>query len=394
MKYAISCDWYEVFCACGACSSLRSSDVITRSGDFETHLREYGTRVYKYVRGVSYRGTPFCVICYDPLSKQSQGGIMRDDMCHLKIENYWLYTDVWYDILLSALRQFDINPIKLSRLDIACDWQNGQCGIAAQDIMAGLMSRKYVKVHQPNWRVNGTDAAKLSWHSMAFGSKGSAVFTRFYNKTLELQATGKDYIRETWKDAGLNLERDVYRVEFALTDLGTQVIDPETGEQLDIPYDKCADRLHIAGLFFHYAQHYFDIRRAGTASKRTQCRRLDVFPEQAVGFIAAQRPRYMLTTKTDKVVVRSMIRALFAVQDIEQRRFMFNSIKTYVAVRKSNAMCRGAYRLLLDALHSDNIDPDRVADECFEITKEHFERYDSKGQWVYDAVNDTHDYVE
>jgi len=319
---------------------------------------------------------------------------MRDDMCHLKMENYWLYTDVWYDILSSALRQFEITPFKLSRLDIACDWQNGQCGIAAHDIMTGLMSRKYVKVHQPAWRVNGTDAATMTWHSMAFGSKGSAVFTRFYNKTLELQATGKDYIRETWKGAGLNLERDVYRVEFAMTDLGTQVIDPETGEQFDIPYDRCADRLYIAGLFFHYAQHYFDIRRAGTASKRTQCRRLDVFPEQAVGFIAVQRPRYMLTTKTDKVVVRSMIRALFAAQDFEQRRFMFNSIKTYVAVRKSNVLCRGAYRLILDALHSEWIDPDALTDECFEITKEHFERYDSKGQWIYDAVNDTHDYIK
>jgi hypothetical protein len=322
----------------------------------------------------------------------SQGGIMKDNMCHVKLANYWLYTDVWYDILIHALRLFDINPIKPSRIDLACDWQNAQCGVYAADLMTGLMHRKYLKVHQPSWRVNGTDAAKLSWHSMAFGSKGSAVFTRFYNKTLELQTTGKDYIREGWKLAGLNLQRDVYRVEFQLEDTGLQFSDEVSGEVYDIEWQRMADRSYISTIFCHYAQHYFDIRKAGTAAKRTDCKPLAMFPTDGIGFIPVQRPRALTTTRTDRIVIRQMIVALFALNSIDERRAMFNSIKAYCSVRDSSAMCKGSYRLLLDAIYSENVIPDRVADECFEMAKEHYEMYDRQGQWVYDSVEDTREY--
>lgn len=391
MRYIVNPDWVECYCALDLSFSHWVDIEKYYVDDFIARRRVYGTRVYEYIFDVEYKRTPFMTICARPLSRKSLGGIMKDEMCHVKVDNYWLYRDDWYEILIHALRSFRINPIKLSRLDIACDWQFGQCGIAAADVLTGLMKRKYYKIHQPNWRANGTDSSQLSWHSLAFGSKSSPVFTRFYDKTLELQTTGKDYIRECWKSTGLNLQRHVYRTEFQLTDLGTQVIDVDTGEQFDITLQECADRQHLAALFFHYAQHYFDIRKAGTAVKRTECKRLEIFPAVPSPFIAPQRPRREKTDRVDRIVCRQMIRAMFAVDDIEARRHMLIALGNYVIAKKTNVLCTGAFRLLLDALRSNCINPDALADELFEMTREHFQVYDKKGLWLYEMVNDCRD---
>ena len=67
---------------------------------------------------------------------------------------------------------------------------------------------------------------------------------------------------------------------------------------------------------------------------------------------------------------------------------MFNAIKAYVQAKRSKVLCDGAYRLLLDVLHSDKVNPDTLVDEMFELTREHFTRYDDKGLWIYEIVND------
>lgn len=391
MRYIVSADWVEVFAHLDSLS-LDWLDVDKYYlQDYKACRRAYGTRVYECIYDVSKNETPLMVITCRPLSRKSQGGIMADNMCHVKIENYWLYRDDWYEVFIHALRAFRINPVRLSRVDIACDWQHGECGLYAGDLLAGLMKRKYLKIHQPSWRANGTDASKMSWHSLAFGSKNSPVFTRFYNKTLELQSSGKDYIREGWRNAGMNLQRDVYRTEFQLSDTGREVIDEETGEQFDITIEQIADRRELTFLFFHYAQHYFDIRKANTATKRTNCTPLQIFPASPLPFYPVQRPRLEVSNRTDKLVCKRMIEAIFMVNDIQARRHMFIALGNYVWAKRTNVLCTGALRLLLDAIRSNNINASMLIDEMFEMSREHFTKYDNKGLWLYEIWHECRD---
>lgn len=391
MRYAVSLDWLEVYGISDLQSPLYTHDVYYADDEFKAKRREYGTRVYARVFDVTISGDDFMTICIQPLSRRSAGGIMDDAMCHVKLANYWLYCDNWYDIFTHALRLFRIKPKRLSRIDIACDWQHGECGLYAADLLKGLVKRKYLKIHQPSWRANGTDAAQLSWHSLAFGSKSSPVFTRFYNKSLELQTTGKDYIADTWRLAGLNMKRDVYRTEFQLSDTGRDAVDPDTGEVFDITLDMVKDRGDVASLFFHYAQHYFDIRKAGTATRRTNCTRLRIFPDSPAGFIPVQRPRHDVTNRTDRLVVKRMIQSLFLMPDMDAKRFMYNSIREYVRVKRSRVLCADAMRLLLDALHDESIDVDSLIREMFDMTRDYNTKYDAKGLWLYKMCNNADD---
>lgn len=388
MKYIVSADWVEVYAHLDSLFPAWVDCDKYYIDDYTMKRRAYGTRVYQYIYDVEKKGTPLMTITCMPLSRRSQGGIMKDDMCHVKVDNYWLYRDDWHEVFTHALRSFRINPIKLSRVDIACDWQYGECGLFAGDLLAGLMKKKYLKVHQPSWRANGTDAAKMSWHSLAFGSKNSPVFTRFYNKTLELQSSGKEYIREGWKNAGMNLQRDVYRTEFQLSDTGREVIDQETGEQFYITIEQIADRRELTFLFFHYAKHYFDIRKAGTAEKRTNCTPIRIFPTTPLPFQPVQRPRCIKSNRTDKLVCRRMIEAMFQVHDITARRHMYIALGQYVHAKHSGVLCAGALRLLRDAFASDSVNVSALIDEMFEMTREHYTKYDPSGLWLYEIWND------
>lgn len=388
MKYIVSADWVEVYAHLDSLFPAWVGCDKYYIEDYKMKRRAYGTRVYQYIYDVEKNETPLMTITCMPLSRRSQGGIMKDDMCHVKVDNYWLYRDDWHEVFTHALRSFRINPIKLSRVDIACDWQYGECGLFAGDLLAGLMKKKYLKVHQPSWRANGTDSAKMSWHSLAFGSKNSPVFTRFYNKTLELQSSGKDYIREGWKTVGMNLQRDVYRTEFQLSDTGREVVDQETGEQFCITIDQIADRRELTFLFFHTAKHYFDIRKANTAPKRTDCTRVSLFPTTPLPFHPVQRPRCVKSNRTDKLVCRRMIEAMFKVHDITARRHMYIALGQYVWAKGSGVLCTGALRLLRDALASDIVDVPNLIDEMFDLTREHYTKYDSSGLWLYEIWND------
>lgn len=331
MKYIVNLDWVELHCEFD--SLLYRNQFGTPSRDeihpFSIFLKPYGTRVYKYVALIRWNRLDFATICWQPLSSKAEGGIMNPNMCHIKLENYWCYRNDWKHVLEHALRVFRIKPRRLSRLDICCDVQNFACGIAGADLCRGLVNRKYYKIHQPNWAAHGQDSKHLSWNSLSFGSKNSPVFTRFYNKTLELdQQKDKQYIRECWKDAGFNMERDVWRIEFALTDTGRDVVDSETGEVFDIKIDQIEEPRSVEDLFLYYAQHYFDIRK-NTGAPRYKCPPLNLLPKVGRVFIPYQRPHLGTSTRTDKLVVKRMQEAMFDCKERNERFVLWHAIRLY-----------------------------------------------------------------
>lgn len=86
-----------------------------------------------------------------------------------------------------------------------------------------------------------------------------------------------------------------------------------------------------------------------------------------------------------------MIEAMFRVPDITARRHMFIALGQYVWAKGSGVLCTGALRLLRDALASDIVNVPSLIDEMFEMTREHYTKYDSSGLWLYEIWNDCRD---
>lgn len=307
MKYICNVDWLELYCSMPVDSVLETDQI------YKVKHRDYGTRVYKDIYDVYLTdATPLMTVCRTPLSSITNGGILRPDMCHVKIANYWLYTEIYGDMLKSCLRHFRIKPLNISRLDLCCDFQFCQSGLPANCIMGQLMTRKLLKIHQGAWTCHANDRDKLVYNSMSFGSKSSPVFTRFYNKTKELQQVcDKPYIRDLWVQTGFKEDTDVYRVEFALTDIGRKVIDKETGVILDIELDHIVTRADVTSLFLFYASHYFDLRKNDN-DRKSRCTPIYVFPQMAGELIVYQRPRYGSSTRADKITCNRLLDYMYS----------------------------------------------------------------------------------
>lgn len=378
MKYLVNVDWVELYCEFDSLL-FRNEFATPHATDlhgFGVLLREYGTRVYANVASITYHGEPFAVITYNPLSSLDRGGIMSPLMCHIKLENEWCYKEDWWDIMKHALRVFRINPKRLSRADLCCDVQWFECGMYAADLCMGLIRRKYYKIHQPNWSAHGQDARKITWNSLSFGSASSQVFTRFYNKSLELkQKKDKQYIRECWKIAGLKEDKDVWRIEFALKDSGLSLIedrgteiDSDTGEvqcrdvQHDITPDVLADRSKLEEWFLRYAQHYFDIRK-NTGASRYDCPPLRLLPTTPRLFRPIQRPHLGTMTRTDRMVINRLLDTIIKSPNRHERWEILKAIQLYQSYRRIEMLSDKDILNWRAWLYMDISDDDRLVDK-------------------------------
>ena len=95
--------------------------------------------------------------------------------------------------------------MNLCKIDLAMDFEKFDSGDVPAKFLERYLKGRYSKVNQCNLSVHGKDEwdGRL-YNSVSWGSKSSPVFTRFYDKTMELkEAKDKPYIRQAWASCGL-----------------------------------------------------------------------------------------------------------------------------------------------------------------------------------------------
>lgn len=307
MRLLCNIDWLEVYC------KRSTLDPPQNTAHLLCHKEPYTTRVYRDVyRVVTDYGVPVATATCTPLSSKSQGGILLDSIMHIKVANFWLYTDKWRNMLDAVLQMFNATVVNISRLDVCGDWQYAANGCPADKMLQNIAVGKYRKVYQPNWHLHARSEDTLRYNSIGFGSKSSPVFTRFYNKSLELkQAKDKPYIRELWDAFGFSKGKDVYRVEFSLSGVGKMCVDDETGEIITYNIDDICTNRQVCNIFVHLAQRYFDIRVYDNA-RSSRCTPIQVFPRAPKPYIPVHNITYEESTRTDKTIINRLRRYLLS----------------------------------------------------------------------------------
>lgn len=110
----------------------------------------------------------------------------------------------------------------------------------------------------------------LVYTSTTWGSRSSGHQVQLYNKTMEMQQVAyKHHIAQRWQDYGLDLERDVWRLEIRITK-GARLLENQlTGKQhlLD-PRDLLCEE-QIEQLFWDYSYKYFRFYCLDQKDRRT-----------------------------------------------------------------------------------------------------------------------------
>lgn len=222
----INIDWLEVYCL--EPSQPRDAEYFRDRG-YVVHERGYGTRVYSEMFTIDGTdGFHLLEVRRAPCST-----VLEPYACHVRLCNRTCYYDDAVTQLRDFLRIHGYTLSRIARIDIALDFERFDSGDLPIDFIRRYMRGKYSKINQSNITAHGRDTwSAREWNSLSWGSLNSAIGTKFYCKTRELEEVAdKPYIRQAWFLCGLidNLadntkigsdgqpyRPNIYRLEFSI----------------------------------------------------------------------------------------------------------------------------------------------------------------------------------
>lgn len=201
----INIDWLEVHCI--EPREPRDADYF-RSLGFEVSEREFGTRVYEQMFTIyTPDGQPFVEVRRSPhkTNDHDKFQVLEIGSCHLRLHNRTCYFNDAGKLMEDFINRYGFTFRRIAKIDICLDFEKFDSGDSPAAFVRRYLKGKYAKVNQCNISMHGKDCWDgQEWNSLSWGSKKSPIFTRLYNKTLELkEVKDKPYIRQAWASSGL-----------------------------------------------------------------------------------------------------------------------------------------------------------------------------------------------
>lgn len=313
MKIGYFVDWLEIYCI-----EWKDVDIKDRleSKGYRVEIMPYTTRVYGQVLQV-YKGKsePYFTICRLPLSVRSNdsSGILKAGSCHIKLHNHLCYVENVGAVAMQCCKDAGVTIQNISRIDLCADFQYFYNGMHPSTLIKGFASEKYLKIGQPRFTLHGTTEKGYNYYnSVLFGSKTSSVYTRFYEKSLEMKEVAqKDWIVDCWRELEFDLDdKQVWRVEFAVHGPGRKMLDRKTAEVQEITVQDLCSRDKIKALFISLAKRYFVFTKADTATRKYNQEHLVLFDmnPDVEKYSPLPGVRKTITTRTTKQVYEYLIK--------------------------------------------------------------------------------------
>ena len=311
--YVVSLDWLSLRCSK---TLWFKTDGTNAAGYTLVDEMKHGSRNWRQIRTVyDQEGTQIATLTFDPCNCH-----VDPDMVVVKAENSLLYEEDGIDRFLAAITGLGLQMKAIARVDLACDFNEFFNGLLPQSFFNKLWNREFIKVglnkaygvidfgyhasvnersgelevfnripdflrsngqvkseelyiEERNKDIEGsglqpltkedlrqlqrlTGTAQIS--ALTWGRTGRAIQVQIYNKTKELREVKmKKWIVDTWKAAGLDLSRDVWRVECRIQLQGKQLVNCETGEKVELSTADLLTPEQVHELFKVYAEKYF-----------------------------------------------------------------------------------------------------------------------------------------
>lgn len=325
-KFCINIDWFEVYTYEPVeCYGAEWYETL----GYKVAKRDYGTRVYAEMFTLIAGGHPWLEVRRSPLSKKSNGGILPDRSCSLRLVNRacydWAPVADLYNFMRDLGFQYrDGQLCSITRADICVDFLDGTFTVDGSSVSCNDFIRDYLSGTW--WKIG---AAKIQafgeefkdgkhYHALKFGSPTSMVSTKLYNKTLEMsQVKIKPWIVETWVAAGLlQNEQDmatVWRLEFSVQGGADKWVTERNagGELYGIPntIDAWVNTSNYSSFIRGLCKHYFCFATKVDGQSKYRCPR---FSPIAVPSSVAFRPVHLKPNKQtsgrgEKILVNKLV---------------------------------------------------------------------------------------
>jgi len=200
---------------------------------------EGGTRHYKYRHQLYYDG----ILIAQINSKPHENSLLDKTLCNIKIHNEALYnygSDLLHD-MFASLEALRIKVNNFTRVDLFIDSPENQVfKIPPSELSQSLgKTIKFFGRGLPVSEYRNNDSQVMGWQA---GKRTGSRMYRSYNKTLEIETSGKQYISKIHDQ--LFQDQQVWRFEVQLN--STFFIDRPNIEFLDLFNSNCIDIIRSA----------------------------------------------------------------------------------------------------------------------------------------------------
>lgn len=323
----INLDWLEIYALEPVSESPRNADYFRCAG-YIVREREYGTPVYNEMFTImGHDDLPLLEIRRDPKSKigEQANGVLNPFATHIRLCNRTCYFENAAELMQQFLEQHHYTLKRISRLDLALDFEYFDSGDDPQKFLNRYINGKYAKVNQSRISLHGLDCWDgRYWNSVKWGSPKSMVNTKMYDKTMEIrEQSDKPYIRMAWYAAGLvddwhTLEKTkqdgtrykprIWRVEFSIKSHDKnwfQVENPYNTKprlrSIKHTLDRYFTRIQMCDVFFSVAAHYFAFKKMEYQDGKSkgadrQLKRKDRCADKVLFDVSAMTTVYVLST--------------------------------------------------------------------------------------------------
>lgn len=190
---------------------------------FSHDINEKGTSHYKQLYTITTlvkgKEMPFCTMQVEP-----RVCFIDNNVVQIKIDNAFLYNPDLLRDIKHFLREYGLNFKNYLRLDLFIDFQDVNYYDTPNDVLKLFKSEQI--------RIKGKKVKTISRYgrveTVTFGSRSSTCMMSMYNKTLEMGVkTFKPWVYQLWVNAGFNISKETYRLEFSLKKPKTYIVNED-----------------------------------------------------------------------------------------------------------------------------------------------------------------------
>lgn len=317
-RRVITIDWLTMYCECS---------MIVQNRRWEWRKSDHGTNQFRDVWRVYDRETRdlYCIVEKTPYSP-----IIPKNATMIQVSNRYLYYENWNVELNNFMTASNIRPISISRIDIACDFNRFAYNLHPQTFIQGVAGGKYRLGRKRKVAFQGELEDGVTYEYMRLGNRESEISGYLYNKTKELQdVMEKPYIRKMWKDSGLNMEQDVWRLEVSLSNKQMRAMLQETGEIFRIDLDFISTQGVLENVYNACVNKVFDFRHNEVNKRTDRLKRVKLFDECSSTILMVVPSNEPKTNKMDKIIIKRLANyhSMYRIEDEQEIEILHNAMK-------------------------------------------------------------------
>ena len=294
-KYTISVDYLKLYLLGGKFED-RDNIYFKRN--------QYSSRHYKFIDTVYFFDQVIGTLEHTPFSS-----VLKSESSLLKIENRFLYSTELNYLLQSFLKTTGARFQNISRLDIAIDFNYFLNEYHPQKLIADYLQGKVERNGRGVFTVMGAEKNVKDYTYLRFGSRSSDVTVILYNKSLEMQEVKhKDYIYQKWLQLGLDVSKDIWRLEFSLKSKAKYFVNTSSGEIQTLTLDCVFDNVFLKELAIGLSKRYFRFVDPKTATRKTRMKDVDLLDTSGAVMDKINIKNNTDVTRREKILLKNMFR--------------------------------------------------------------------------------------